>query len=465
MSTSPKLSALRRDLRPTLRIALPLVLAEIGWMSMSVVDTIMVGRLSNAAVAIGAASLGSGLYYTIGIFGSGLLLGLDTLVSQAFGRADLPDARHSLFNSLVMALMLAPVLMIVVSFWPPVMTRLGVKPEIVAAMQPFLAALNWGTLPLMTYFALRRYLQAVHIVKPVTFALISANVVNALFNWIFIYGHLGFRAYGLEGSGWSTCLARVYLAGVLLVTLAWSDRRRRLGLRAPGLRVELRRMRHLLALGVPAATQILVELGAFSAVGAMAGRMNALALAAHQIALTCAAFTYMVPLGISSAAAVRVGNCIGRGDLRAARHAGWTSIALGTGFMSCAAVVFLALPQTIARIFTPDETVVRAGGTLLLIAAAFQLFDGLQTVATGALRGAGDTRTPLIANLIAYWGLGLPIGYALGFKVGWGAPGLWIGLCLGLMVVGTSLLMTWYRRMAAGSPKLVEAHSRVTAGE
>src|SRR5512146_3407127 len=150
-----RLQVLRHELRPTLHLALPLVLAEIGWMSMSIVDTIMVGRLPNAAVAIGAASLGSGLYYTVGIFGSGLLLGLDTLVSQAFGREDLHDARHSLFNSLVLALGLAPLLMIVVSFWPPAMASLGVQPEIVAAMRPFLAALNWGTLPLMTYFAVR----------------------------------------------------------------------------------------------------------------------------------------------------------------------------------------------------------------------------------------------------------------------------------------------------------------------
>ncbi len=205
-------------------------------------------------------------------------------------------------------------------------------------------------------------------------------------------------------------------------------------------------MRHLLALGFPAAMQILVEIGAFSAVRALAGKMSTMALAAHQIAITCAAFTFMVPLGISSAAAVRVGHCIGRGDLRAARHAGWTSIALAAGFMGCAAIVILIARRLIARIFTPDHTVIEAGATLLLIAAAFQLFDGVQTVATGALRGAGDTRTPLIANVLAYWVLGLPIGYVLGFTLRWGAPGLWIGLCLGLIVVGTSLLAVWYRR-------------------
>ncbi|HKB54685.1 MAG TPA: MATE family efflux transporter, partial [Ramlibacter sp.] len=367
--------AVRRELRPTLRLAVPIVLAELGWMSMTIVDTIMVGRLPDAALAIGAAALGSGLYYTVAIFGSGMMLGLDTLVSQAFGRDDLPDARHSLFNSIVMAVVLAPMLMGLVMLMPGLMLRVGVKAEIVAAMSPFLRALNWSTPPLLLYFVLRRYLQAVHLVKPVTFALVSANIINALFNWIFIYGHWGAPAYGLPGSGWSTCVARLYMAGVLAAALLYYDRSHGLGLRAPGVRVDLRRVRRLLGLGAPAATQILLEIGGFTAAGAMAGKVGALALAAHQIALNCAAFTYMVPLGVSSAAAVRVGHALGRGDPQAARRAGWTTILLGAGFMICAGLVFVSAPKLIARIFTPDEQVIRAGASLLLIAAAFQLFD------------------------------------------------------------------------------------------
>jgi MATE family multidrug resistance protein len=443
--------ALRREFRPTLRLAAPLVLAELSWMSMTTVDTIMVGRLPNAAVAIGAAALGGGLYYTVAIFGSGLMLGLDTVVSQAFGRDDLHDARHFLVNSIVMAVALTPLLMLAVSVMPALMLQVGVKAEIVATMAPFLRALNWSTLPLLLYSTLRRYLQAVHIVKPVTFAVVSANLVNVLFNWIFIYGHLGARAYGVPGAGWSTCVARAYMAGVLAFALFYYDRPRRLLLREHAWRVDFRRMQALLRLGGPAATQILLEIGGFTAAGAMAGKVGALALAAHQIALNCAAFTYMVPLGVSSAAAVRVGHALGREDPVGARRAGWMSILLGAAFMAAAGLVFVSIPRAIARIYTPDPMVIHAGATLLLIAAAFQLFDGIQTVTTGALRGAGETRIPMFANFIAYWIVGLPVGYALCFRANWGVIGLWIGLSIGLIVVATIVLYTWWKRMHAGT--------------
>ena len=448
MSWKLEFKSLRGELSPTLRLALPLVLAELSWMAMTTVDTIMVGRLPNAAVAIGAAALGGGLYYTIAIFGSGLMLGLDTLVSQAFGRDDLHDARHSLANSLVMTLLLTPLLMMAVSLMPGLMLRVGVKAEIVATMAPFLYALNWGTFPLLLYSTLRRYLQAVNIVKPIMFALVSANIVNALFNWIFIYGHLGAKAYGVPGSGWSTCVARLYMAGVLVFSLFYYDRPRRLLLREHAWRVDFGRMRELLLLGGPAAVQILLEIGGFTAAGAMAGRVSSIALAAHQIALNCAAFTYMVPLGISSAAAVRVGHALGRQDSAGARRAGWMSILLGSSFMLAAGMVLVSIPRMIGRIYTPDPIVIQAGVNLLRIAAAFQLFDGIQTVTTGALRGSGETRTPMIANFFAYWVLGLPVGYVLCFHAKLGVAGLWIGLSIGLIVVASIVLYEWWRRMS-----------------
>src|SRR5215470_5807067 len=170
----------RHEFRPTLRLALPLVFAELGWMAMGIVDTIMVGRLPDSAVAIGATGLGQSLYHSIAIFGAGLLLGMDTFVSQAHGRDDIRDARHSLVNGVFLALLLTPILMLLVSLWPMLMSRFGVSPELVEPMRPFLHALNWGTLPLLCYFALRRYLQAVNVVRPITFALISANIINAI---------------------------------------------------------------------------------------------------------------------------------------------------------------------------------------------------------------------------------------------------------------------------------------------
>ena len=251
---------------------------------------------------------------------------------------------------------------------------------------------------------------------------------------------------GIVGSGWSTCFARIYLLVVLLITLTWIESKRKLESWKGAFRLELKRMVELLRLGIPAATQILFEIGALAVAATMCARLGPMALAGHEIALTCAALTFMVPLGISSAAAVRVGQEIGRGDLTAARRAGWSAIILGAGFMTCAALVFVSFSKTLARIFSLDLEVIKVGSTLLLVAAAFQLFDGIQICTTGALRGTGDTRTPMLANLGAYWFIGLPLAFTLGFKLGWGALGVWIGLCVGLIMIGSGLLIVWRRR-------------------
>lgn len=448
---SSSFAVVRADFLLTFRLALPLIIAEVGWMSMGIVDTIMVGRLPNSAVAIGATGLGQSLYHSVAIFGGGLLLGLDTFVSHAYGRQDLDDARHSLANGLFLAFALTPILMLAVSFWPAMMARLGISVELVGPMRPFLRALNWGTLPLLAYFALRRYLQAVNVANPIMFALISANVVNAVADWALIYGHLGFHAMGITGSGWSTCFARVYMAGVLGITLLWAESKRGRSLQewVSAIRIDLRRIWALLNLGAPAATQILLEIGAFGAATALVAKLGPVPLSGHEIALNCAALTFMVPLGISSAAAVRVGQQLGRRDAAGAKRAGWSAIMLGATFMTCSGLVFLSIPTLIARLFSPDPMVIRTGAKLLLVAAAFQLFDGLQTVATGALRGAGDTKTPMLANFIAYWLIGIPAGYVLCFKLGWGALGIWCGLCGGLMMIGSALLFAWHRRRLA----------------
>src|SRR6266404_4800215 len=443
---STSFDVLRADFLLTFRLALPLIIAEIGWMSMGSVDTIMVGRLPDSAVAIGATGLGQSLYHSIAIFGGGLLLGLDTFVSQAYGRKDLNDARLSLVNGLFLAVALTPILMLIALCWPPLMQHFGISAELVEPMRPFLRALNWGTLPLLAYFALRRYLQAVNVVIPIMFALISANIVNLVGDWALIYGHLGLPAMGITGSGWATCVARIYMAGVLVVTLLWVESKRSLPRWTGEVRVNLRRVAALLKLGTPAATQIFLEIGAFSAATALIARLGPVPLSGHEIALNCAALSFMVPLGISSAAAVRVGQQLGRKDAAGARRAGWSAIVLGAGFMTCSGLVFVSIPMWISRLFSPDPVVIRTGARLLLVAAAFQLFDGLQTVATGALRGSGDTKTPMLANFVAYWLIGLPVGYFLCFKLGWGAVGIWIGLCGGLMIIGSALLFTWQRR-------------------
>src|ERR1700720_594228 len=274
---------LRKEFRPTLRLALPLIFAEIGWMSTGIVDTIMVGRLPNSAVAIGATGLGQSLYHGVAIFAGGLLLGMDTFVAHAYGREDLEDARHSLVNGLFLALTLTPLLMLSVSFWPTMMQRFGISVELVEPMRPYLRALNWGSLPLLAYFALRRYLQAVNVAHPIMFALVSANIVNAFGNWVLIYGHLGFRAMGITGSGWSTCWARIYMALCLAITLIWVESKRLRPGWAGMIRIDLGRMAALLKLGGPAASQILFEIGAFSAAAAFCAKLGPGPLAGHEI--------------------------------------------------------------------------------------------------------------------------------------------------------------------------------------
>jgi MATE family multidrug resistance protein len=437
------LESIRHEWRPLLALAWPLVLAEVGWMAMGIIDTVMVGRLPDSAAAIGAVSLGGILFSTCSIFGGCLLLGLDTVVSQAYGAGRMADCHRALWNALYLCGVLTPALMMVTAAVGAGLPRFGVNPKILPQATAYIRILNWGTLPLMLYFAVRRYLQGIGLVQPVMFTLISANLVNLFGNWVLIYGHLGFRAMGTDGSAWATGAARVYMAGVLICCALYYDRARRPGLFHVPLAPDWPRLARLLKLGVPVATQVALEIGVFALTTALIARLDAASLAGHQIALNLASLTFMVPLGISSAAAVRVGHLIGQRDPAAAGRAGWSALACGVAFMSLAAAAFLAIPARIARIYTADPAVIRMSVTLLAIAAAFQLFDGCQVVAAGALRGAGNTRTPMWCNLLFYWFVGLPLGMWLCFRAGWGAAGLWTGLCCGLVLIGSVLLAVW----------------------
>jgi MATE family multidrug resistance protein len=430
-----------------LRLAAPVALAELGWMGMGVVDTIMIGGLGPAAIA--ATGVGSAVYYSLAIFGVGLLLGLDTLVSQAHGAGDKADTHHSLAQGVYSAVFIALPLTALFLAMGPVFVLLGVNREVSALAAPFLKILGLGTLPLLLYAAFRRYLQGIGHVRPVMFALISANLNNWLFNWLLIYGNWGLPKLGVAGSALSTCLARVYMAVALLLFICWFERGHEQGVRGILRKPDPRRLLRLLALGLPAATQILMEIGAFGAAAILAGRLSPVAMAAHQIALNCASVSFMVPLGVSSAAAVAVGQAIGRGDPLAARRSGYIALGLGCGFMACSAAAFLLFPMNILRIFTTDTGVLSAGVGLLAIAAAFQLFDGAQTVLTGALRGAGNTSIAMWVNFAGYWLFGLPIGYFLCFHRGYGIVGLWWGLTMALIVIALVLLAAWQRRWRA----------------
>jgi MATE family multidrug resistance protein len=449
---------IRAELKPTLRLAGPVILAELGWMGMGVVDTIMVGALGPAA--IGAAGVGNSLHLGFAIFGMGLLLGLDTLVSQAYGAGNLALGRAWLGRGVQLALLTSAPLMIVIGGVWYAIPALGFHHETLPLLRSYLAIVALSTPFLLLYAAFRRYLQSTHHVAPIMFALISANLVNGAANWILIHGKLGMPALGVAGAAWATFAARVYMFGILAAASWWATGAADpagagAGGDAPAegsaAILSVAGIRHpsigrLIELGLPAAFTVTAEVGVFAVATALAGRLEPVATASHQIALNIAAVAFMIPLGLASAGAVRVGNAIGARNPRGAAAAGWTVIAMSVAFMLLSGGLFVALPETLIGLFSDDAAVLALGASLLSIAAVFQLFDGLQGVVTGTLRGLGDTRTPMVTNLAAHWLIGLPIGYWLCFVTGWGASGLWWGLSAGLIVAGVTLTTVWARR-------------------
>lgn len=424
----------RRELRTILDVAVPVIIAELGWMFMGVVDAMMVGRLG--PTALGAVSLGNAAFDVAAIFGIGLVLGLDTKVSQAFGAGRDEECDRWLWQGVYLAIFATPLLMLAVAASVPVMRLADVNKPVLHEAVPYLNPLNWSVLPLLLYSAVRRYLQGITRLKPVVFALVSANLVNVAGNYLLI------GPFGLAGVGWSTCLSRIYMFAVLIgyTYLYKKEAFRRLS------KPVADEIRELLRLGAPAAGQILLEVGVFATATTLAGRLNAESIAAHHVVLMIAGTTFMVPLGMSSAGAVLVGQAIGRGAPREAKRAGWHTIGLAAAFMSVMAVVLLAAPGPFLGAFTKNTEVLALATQLLFAAAIFQIFDGIQVTSTGVLRGAGNTRTPMFANLMAHWLVGLPTGYFLCFSLGFGVYGLWLGLSAGLIITALLLSFVWWRQ-------------------
>jgi multidrug resistance protein, MATE family len=424
-------------------LAVPVVLSELGWMAQGVVDTIMVGRLGPAA--IGAVALGNAVCYTPSLFGVGLLLGLDTLVAQAYGRADHDECHRWLAQGVYLACIASIPLMIAIGLASFFFARFGITQEVAVPAGAYTARLLWSTLPLLLYAAARRYLQGVGQVRVITLTYVAANLVNWFLNWVLIYGKLGFPALGVNGSAISTVFARITMA-VALMGFAWRyERSRGHPLFQHWAAPQLARLKTLVKLGAPAAGQILLEVGAWNCATFSAGYVTPVALATHQIVLNYASVTYMVPLGISAAAAVSVGHAVGAGDAARARRAGWMALALGTGFMVLAAISLVAFPKPLIELYTSDPRVLAVGPALLVIVATFEIFDAIQIVSTGSLRGLGETRAPMWANFVGYWVLGLPLGFFLCFGLKWGIYGLWLGLTLALIVIALWLLVRWRR--------------------
>jgi MATE family multidrug resistance protein len=427
---------MRQELSAAVRLATPVTLVQLGVMLMGVIDAMMLGHVSAEALAAGA--LGNIATFPLLIFGAGVLSALDPLVAQAHGAGDREAISAHLQRGTILALALSVPIGLLIAQVEPFLHWAGEPDAIVGNASIFARGLIWGLPAFFLFFAFRQTLQAMSMVRPTVVAIVVGNLINAAGNWILIFGHLGAPALGVAGSAYSTSFSR----WAMFAWFLWVARAA-LGATWRGLTreaLDLKRHVHLLRIGIPIGVHQAGEILFFATLALLVGRMGVVTLAGHHIAINLASLSFMVPLGIGGAAATRVGNAIGRGDMPGARHAAAACLALGAGAMLVFAILFALFPGALARLYTNDPRVIAMVGLLLPIAAAFQVFDGIQTVGGGILRGAADTTFSAALAVVGFWIIGLPAGWYLAFHAGQGAVGLWWGMTVGLAAVSLFLV-------------------------
>jgi MATE family multidrug resistance protein len=434
-----------RDVRDMAQVAWPIVLINVGMQAMGFVDTLMVGPLGGTAIA--SVALGNFYFFNVTIFGIGLIFAIDPIVSQAVGAGDHEAVARGVQRGLVLAVVMTVVSILALAPAAPLFRWLGQPDDLIDPTGVYVQRRLWGVLPMFLFVVLRQALQALGPVRPIIVAVVVGNLVNAAANWALIGGHAGMPALGVEGSGVATSIASWVMAA-LLAWMAWPVLGGALRPWRPAV-LDRAPMWRMVALGFPMAVQFFFETFAFGVTAVLMGWMGTVSLAGHEIALNLAAMTFMVPLGISGAAAVVVGRAIGRGDMPAARRDAIAAIVCGVGFMCLTAIAFLGAPEWLATRFTRESATLAVAVTLIPLAGWFQVFDGLQAVTSGVLRGTGDTRIPAILHLIAFWGIGVPLGVYLGFRTDYRERGLWIGLVAGLMAASLLQSARAYVRLRA----------------
>ena len=433
-----------------LSLAGPVVTAQVGLMLMGVVDTMVVGRVS--AEALAAVALGNVVLMSVTSFAFGVLLATDPLVSQAIGAGDSVAVRRTVQRGLLIAAVVTVPSMLVLVPVEPALLLLRQPPEVVPIAAGYVHLSLPGLLPFFLFVVLRQTLQAMERLRPVLATVALANVLNLVLDLALVYGRWGMPRLGPLGSAWATTACRF---GLLLgvCAIAWRDLSPLLE-RIDRDAFRITALWRTIMLGVPIGLQLQLELSALGVIALLAGGLGAVAMAAHQVAINLASLTFMVPLGVGSAAAVRVGHAVGRSDGLGVRRSASAALACGGGFMAVAALVFLILPGPLASAYTSDDRVRALAAVLIPIAGVFQVFDGLQVVSAGILRGLGDTRAPMVVTLLGFWLIGIPVSVGAGFGLGLGAPGLWWGLAAGLGSVAGLLLLRIAHRLSGPAARM-----------
>ena len=425
------------------RLAVPIVMSRVGLYAMEIVDTLIIGQVGAAALA--GVGTGGALFWFVTVTVSAVVLPLDAMFSRKLGAGHTKDAHNLLLHGLIIGMALSAfgvgILWVTSHFLP----EIGIGAEMLDPAKAFLQTILLSFPLVITINIMNSFWQARK--RPIAMAVIivAANFVNYFANIALVLGHYGFEPLGARGAALATLIARIFMVLAILAYSNWSYGGQLIKTFRLAWSPHLETFRHILKLGMPSAAQAAAEVGAFSLSTIVITRLGAQATAAHQVLLRIASFTFMFPLGISQATSVMVGHRLGEGDVHGARRAGWSGIYLGAGIMAISSIAMLLFPEIIYGSFTTDPGVFNLGVSCLLYMGIFQIFDGIQVAATGALRGFGNTAASMQANLLGYYLLGLPIGLWLCFARGMNILGLWIGLATGLIAVAIWLIIVWFQ--------------------
>lgn len=418
-------------------LAYPVMLSQLGHVMVGVADNMMVGRLG--AIPLAAASLANAVFFMLLTFGIGVSYAITPLVAAADGEGNKDKIIQVFKHGLVINGITGVILFAIILLSGQGLHFMNQPAKVVELAIPYLAVITFSIVPFMFFQTFRQFAEGLSNTKQAMYITLSANVINVVLNYILIYGKLGLPAMGLLGAGYATLISRIIMAIVMGLYIYRNKRfaHYRQGFQLGGYASKM--FKKMLNLGIPSGMQFSFEVSAFTGAAIMIGWISAEALAAHQIAINLAAISYMMASGLSAAATIRVGNQLGRKDIVMLRRAAFSIYMMVLIFMSVWAVIFFIGRYFLPSLYIDDIVVIEQASILVIIAGFFQLSDGVQVVSLGALRGLSDVKVPTWLTFFAYWGLGLPIGYYLGFVANWGAEGIWYGLLIGLSTVGIAL--------------------------
>ncbi|KIC93789.1 MATE family efflux transporter [Flavihumibacter solisilvae] len=422
---------LRKEASNTLRLAFPIIIGELAQMALHIIDTAMVGAISYKQLAAASLVINSlNIPFVIGI---GMTISVSQMVSMAHGRRDSQLVSHYFFNGFILCTITAILISALLVSGRSVLYHLKQDPEVVELAVPFMKLMGMSIVPMLLFMTLKQFTDGLEFTKTAMVLSLCALPLNTFLNWLLIYGNWGFPRLELLGAGWATLISRTIIFIVLATVILWHPTfRRYVAVRKSQWVLRRKTIRDLLHIGIPSSLQIGMEAGAFAVSGIIIGTIGAVAQASHQIALSCASFTFMVSMGLAQAGSIRVSNAFGRGDWPKIGEIGKSTLITALIYGAICAAGFTIFRDQLPLLFNKDNNVILLASTLLLFAAVFQVSDSTQAIGAGLLRGIKDVRRPTILVAVAYWVIGLPLGYLLAFSFDLGAQGMWIGLIAGL---------------------------------